>query len=501
MPGFDGCIWFVIAIAKEFIMGDFEKNNDFKSYDPKGVDNYLQNGNTKDTEIKETKEWRGRRVSTEKHEPKNLKGDSAVDAESKTVKVSKSALASLNTAESRENQATSHKIETSNKPNIQEAPSNLPKDTSISNELETPENTPLDNKQQVSSLVSKLMGLTPNSFSIKTVEPGLTTGLSGTPVYLVFDNDNKLLFVAKINDEKTASREAQSLNILSGLQIEGVNFPKLLNISLIQGDSPVPKSLVAQSAASGQSIDVYMSSVGASEGLDRQQKFEKLVEGINSSAKGIAALHNHKPRLYKNKDVENNRNKNISDLKSSMNQLFDRIDRLKVDNNLLSTIDTGKLRAGVQGTIFSTIGEYTHHDFHPGNVFYDPASKGSPITMIDNDGLIESLDILTNEPIGVGVQDAVYFSHWIAIQGALSGLDSAEVKSLQEAFFQTYRESRTGVDSDVLNSELEFMKIFVPMSYISKLQSALDYPQSSWYVSLGKEKIEAFITVLAATLK
>lgn len=344
----------------------------------------------------------------------------------------------------------------------------------------------------VKKFATDITGMPGNSLSIKKVEPGLTTGVSGTPVFLISNvKTHELLLVVKITDRESASKEAMALSFLNKLGIKEANFPHVLKIGTIEG---TPKILIAQSAASGKPLEHFMTSVGKLEGQDRAIKFKGLGKIMESSAHALASFHNHKPKKYDDSDIKE-RSDILIKYKSEFTSYIKAIDNLKTRNRSLEGINSNELLKMVQKVKFSPVGEYVHDDYHLGNVFYN--EKGSPpITVIDNDGVLNSVSSKTKAPIGIGAHDVVYFIQWIAIQGQISRLQPEEIQELQNDFLKAYLDSRKDIDEKFI-SELDFMKIYIPVKYICNLQVALETPSHPWNQSLGSENLQGFIEHLA----
>ena len=136
---------------------------------------------------------------------------------------------------------------------------------------------------------------------------------------------------------------------------------------------------------------------------------------------------------------------------------------------------------------FSPTGTYVHHDFHPGNIFFEESSDAA--TFIDFDMFVESVAGGTGEPIGVPAYDVIYFRLWLQIMGAQNGFPPKRITELITSFDTAYK-----ID-EISSQERSFVTALMIVDYAIRLSDALVDPNHSYH-QLGEENIRGILAIL-----
>lgn len=339
---------------------------------------------------------------------------------------------------------------------------------------------------RIEKFATHTLGLDAWKLSIKPATPGLTSGASGEPVYMVREKDSgKLLSIIKIKPAETVTKEINALRLMKKQGMQNCHFPEVMGIGKCKMGMGTEAVLFAQSPAKGLSIDKYIELTGGSKGIERINNTKILTEAVKSMAMGMAELHNKKTTKGKN---------HFEDYRQEMTQNIDRL----MKNSFFEGLPLGAIKEKISLEFpFESLATLAHGDFHPGNVFY--SESDTLLTLIDNDSLLDSLSLGTLNP--TASYDFSYCYLWIIVLSRLNKLTQQEIKSLVEQFEKQYIIDRKMDNEDHLKQEIEFMKAFVAIKYISLISYFLNMPNHPWYQVLGQEQLENLRNLLMEDLK
>lgn len=339
----------------------------------------------------------------------------------------------------------------------------------------------------ITQFASRTLGLGLSQLLLKKVEPGLTSGASGDPVFLIFNKtNNKLSCVIKVkNDIDQVKDEVNGIRLMNHLDTQSCNFIKLMGIGTCHQPEG-ERYFLAQTVAPGKPLDHYVKDVGTKKGKEREIAFEGLKEIMATTAKALADLH-HCNSSQKENDSKFAYQDTVSNYIDQMNSCIGVLEK----NPIFSEFNFNKLKDATDASFLET-GSFTHEDFHLGNVFYDNGN----ITVIDNDMIVHSADKISRDPIGVGTYDFAYFHQWIAVTSLMEGLSPKEANDLQNIFKTQYIDSRSSAGPQ-LSNEVNFMQAFITVKYLVNLTQVLKHPDHPWMQSLGEPTINFLISHLS----
>lgn len=343
---------------------------------------------------------------------------------------------------------------------------------------------------QALSLAASALKIPQKDLVIKKVEPGLTSGASGQPVFLVFHQD-KLALVIKTKDLAGGVDEVNALKFIKNLNLNDCSCPEIIAL----GDSK-ERLLIALSVAPGRTIDDYIVAAATD-----PKSFPEAKKAISATAKGMSELHSKKFQINSSKSISSGTQRNReSTLKEYQNELKNCIAFCRQDPSLSeSGLSVNWLEHLAENMPFLTDrGSYIHGDFNVANAFYQAESP--QLNLIDNDLFLKSIDSQTFAPVGVAAYDFVYFSQWIQIRGAMTGLSENQVAELQKTFQETYLSSMNQQEQAQFQKEAAFMVTFVNLRYLVGLKQALELPSHPWRSTLGVPAMEGFIQLLTQKL-
>jgi hypothetical protein len=335
---------------------------------------------------------------------------------------------------------------------------------------------------------SQTLGLEALQLSIEPVTPGLASGASGAPVCRITDkNYKKLVCVVKANGPEYATKEINALRLMKKQNMKNCYFPEVMGIGKSTTGTGDQFVLLAQSPAKGLPIDKYIEMTGQSIGIERKNNAKTLREAVTSMAKGISEMHNKKAR------------KGNNHFEAYRAEMIQNIDKL-LKNPLFNGLPLADMRKKFSlKLLFEPMATFTHGAFHPGNVFY--SENDSFLTLIDNDGVLDSVIPDTLNPKGTASCDFSYCYQWIVVLGSMKGLTDQEIGSLVKKFEEQYILDREVENKDDLKKEINFMKAFVIIKYISDITDALTTPDHHWYKIIGEKQLKELKNLLIKSLK
>jgi hypothetical protein len=342
-------------------------------------------------------------------------------------------------------------------------------------------------KLEIKKFISETCGLGTLKLTIKAVTPGLTSGVSGEPVFRAFDKESgKLICFIKVKNPATVASEVNALRLINNQKMSTCHFPNVMGLGKCKNSEGNDLVLFAQSPAKGMSIDKYIEKLAiADKENDKNEASAVLNKAIDSMANAMAELHNLEKENFgiQKKDENPLQVNDFSTFKSHLNTIMDQLSAYGME---VPQIDLSQN--------FASTSNIVHGDFHPGNVFYSEQDKF--LTLIDNDELLTSLDLDSGNLKGTGPYEFAYCYQWIKILSLMSSLEPEKSQSLLALFEDRYITMRKIEDKDKLQTEIAFMKDFVVLNYIHKLIHVLQHPEHPWNQSLGEEKINLLINFL-----
>jgi hypothetical protein len=348
----------------------------------------------------------------------------------------------------------------------------------------------------VQKFAAQTLGLNTLKISINPVTPGLVSGMSGEPVYMVCDKESKqLLCVIKIKDSTNITQEINGLRLMKKQNMSNCHFPKVMGIGKCVSNNE-QLILFAQSPAKGASLDAYIKKVGSAESDDEKKIAKKILgEAMRFMAKGMAELHNQK--INGKSAAEEILIKNPLD--EFKDQMLNIVVTLSSEEHLFSPDYVNDIKQRIaEAPLSSSMPSLAHGDFHPGNVFYSKESHF--LTLIDNDEILNSLDEnLTLR--GTASYDFAYCYEWIFILCTINNFNETERTQLLENFEMQYCDFRKDLDKKILKNELNFMKTFLIIKYLDALTKALKLRDHPWHISLGEQKLEGLRALLLTHFK
>lgn len=344
--------------------------------------------------------------------------------------------------------------------------------------------------EQALFLASHALKIPQKNLGIRKVQPGLTSGASGQPVFLIFHQD-KLVLVIKTKDLAGGVNEVNALRFIKNLNLNYCSCPQII----AHGDTK-KELFIALSVAPGRTIDDYIVAAATD-----PKTFFEAKEAISATARGMAELHSKKFQANPSKSASSGTQRNReSTLKEYQSELKNCIAFCKQDSSLgQSGISIKWLENVAENMPFQAEGgSYIHGDLNVANAFYQAESP--QLNLIDNNLFLESVDSQTLAPVGVAAYDFVYFSQWIQIRGAMTGLDGDQIFELQRTFQETYLSSMNQDELSQFQKEAAFMLTFVNLRYLVGLKQALELPDHPWKATLGVAAIDGFILQLTQKL-
>ncbi|MBS0634309.1 MAG: aminoglycoside phosphotransferase family protein [Verrucomicrobia bacterium] len=343
--------------------------------------------------------------------------------------------------------------------------------------------TPKEGEDSIAVLkpfVANRLGIKEENFSVEPVKGGLTTGLTGVPVYLIKDKNGVLLGVLKqYQSEGLYRAEEQNNGLIARFQGEAYSVPDHLAAAHAQGTH-----WILQSAAKGSSVSSYFESVGKEGG------FEQLQKGIVASAEGLASLH-AASRIP------------VADLESNARR-EQRIEYIKGAFELGADVAIGlhplnrQFLQQLKGIDLNSMdGCLTHGDFQPGNVFIDRNNNFHP-TFIDLDTVSDAVDEVGQKFVGFPAYDLANFSLWIAVEGHRNGLSQEQIQGLRHDFEDAYLQKMnlSGVDREKFDRQLLYMRAYICMERLPQIQ-----PGGQFHSQLGSDLSRAISSILLGELE
>jgi hypothetical protein len=262
---------------------------------------------------------------------------------------------------------------------------------------------------------------------------GRGEGVSGAPVYLIHDQNGRVVGALKFFPK--AEEFARELSALQHLG----------QMNLPDGRAPTPRGvarsgtggLLVASAAEGEALNRMMARAGAAAGPERESAFRSLRDAIAATARALSQLHATGTRGQVAPEFIDRHVNAMLDIMNNVERAATRLARVHFDPAAARPRAEGLVAGFREQPGGSAV---VHGDAHPGNFFYDPATG---VTMIDTPTLHYSIDANGN-PIGAAGRDVGNFGQKLAHFGSEFGLRPEEITELQRAFQSGYTEAGGG---------------------------------------------------------
>jgi hypothetical protein len=277
------------------------------------------------------------------------------------------------------------------------------------------------------------------------IEDVVDKGLSGAPVYIIFDEAEQAIAAVKVFPfdfgnpfDYQSKLFAQSLSALARLgeaDMSGLGFRavKPLGVAKVMKSETAGHAILVMSMAQGKSFLEMLADVGMPSDKDRKIVLEQLEEAVKANAKALASLHNVGAGGQGSPDYVAQQISTLTGTYEWLKNLAnDKGVKLLMGEDLASELEQLATKSLIDGfRNHPGSATFVHGDPNPGNFFYEP-NEG--ITMIDIGSLHASMNA-QGQPIASAAADVERFVGGLSRLGTLTG---EEVDKLSQVFRQEY---------------------------------------------------------------
>jgi hypothetical protein len=286
-------------------------------------------------------------------------------------------------------------------------------------------------RDELATFAASRVGKNPNQVNLKNIkelkQEG-ATGVSGAPVFFLFDDQGQSIATVKLfpNLDEFA-RELSALKRFEQEGFEVIKSPQ--NLGVAQAGE---LGVLVSSVAPGAAIDDYLQRLGTATGEHRSTEMERTTQAVTGNARALSELHSVRGGQVPQRFLERHINA-VRDIEGKLSTIVREGNLLNLDESWLHE----KIDQVVNDAIANP-GEASliHGDAHPGNFFWDQPSE--QLTAIDTPTMHYSMGE-GGEPLGAPARDYGNFYQKLAHFGVNYGVSLAEVEQLQQAFADEYQ--------------------------------------------------------------
>ncbi|MFP4124166.1 MAG: phosphotransferase [Coleofasciculus sp.] len=285
-----------------------------------------------------------------------------------------------------------------------------------------------NSRDKLVAFAASRVGRNPNQVNLRNIkelkEEG-ATGVSGAPVFFLFDDQGQSIATVKLFPNLNEfARELSALKRFEQEGFEVIESPQNLGVAKA-GELGVLVSLVAP----GVAIDDYLQRLGTATGENRSTEMERTTQAVKGNARALSELHSV-------------RGSQVSEgfLQQHINAVRDIEGKLSARIREVPGIEASWLHEQIDQVVNDAIANpgqasLIHGDAHPGNFFWDQPSE--QLTAIDTPTMHYSMGE-EGEPIGAPARDYGNFYQKLAHFGVNYEVLPEEVEQLQQAFADEY---------------------------------------------------------------
>jgi len=283
-------------------------------------------------------------------------------------------------------------------------------------------------RDELATFVASRVGKNPNQVNlrnIKELKQEGATGVSGAPVFFLFDDQGQSIATVKLFPNLNEFvRELSALKRFEQEGFEVIKSPQNLGVAKA-GELGVLVSSVAPGAA----IDDYLQRLGTATGENRSIEMERTMQAVKGNARALSELHSVRGGQVPQRFLERHINA-VRDIEGKLSARIREVPGIEA-SWLHEQIDQVVLDAIANPGQASLV----HGDAHPGNFFWDQPSE--QLTAIDTPTMHYSMGE-GGEPIGAPGRDYGNFYQKLAHFGVNYEVLPEEVEQLQQAFADEY---------------------------------------------------------------
>jgi len=286
-------------------------------------------------------------------------------------------------------------------------------------------------RQVISNCIEKSLGLKTENFHIKMIGGSGTKGVSGSPVYLIFDHaGTKLIAVLKLLPKVVElPEELCAIEFLRTLNLEKTNIISILGVGRTKIDNH-EYGIVIQSVASGKALDDLMEDVVSSS--EKESAMKLLCEAMASTGGTLAQIHEQTLSKKVQSSFEiNSHIKAVVDVTNKLNKKISEGNPYLVGSLQIKDLDSLLKKMGTSYIQNPGFGAVAHLDAHVGNFFY--FQETGYVTPIDISSLSRSFSS-EGEGLVSPARDYSYFRKKLHVFGLEKGMNREALVRADNSF-------------------------------------------------------------------
>jgi len=283
-------------------------------------------------------------------------------------------------------------------------------------------------RDELATFAASRVGKNPNQVNlrnIKELKQEGATGVSGAPVFFLFDDQGQSIATVKLFPNLNEfARELSALKRFEEEEFEVIKSPQ--NLGVAQAGE---LGVLVSSVAPGAAIDDYLQRLGTATGENRSKEMERTTQAVKGNARALSELHSVRGGQVPQRFLERHINA-VRDIEGKLSARIREVPGIEVSwlHKQIDQVVNDAIANPGQASLI-------HGDAHPGNFFWDQPSE--QLTAIDTPTMHYSMGE-EGEPIGAPARDYGNFYQKLAHFGVNYEVLPEEVEQLQQAFADEY---------------------------------------------------------------